>query len=117
MAIKRISSSRCSRVRSTLGSRNSAKYFRGLSIPLSHPTQPNSHIAIKMRLPCSLEGGVTTAIVFGNGGDDAQPQHKSRDCEHSAQNPRRGIANRQAFQIYALHVKPPFRFAGNLCPG
>src|SRR5271165_141573 len=52
MAIKRISSSRCSRVRSTLGSRNSAKYFRGLSVPLSHPTQPNSHIAIKMRLPC-----------------------------------------------------------------
>src|SRR5271165_5524996 len=51
MAIKSISFSRCSRVRSTLGSRNSAKYFRGLSIPLSHPTPPNSHIAIKMRLP------------------------------------------------------------------
>src|SRR5271165_5294984 len=52
MVIKSISSSKCSRVRSTLGSRNSAKYFRGLSIPPSHPTQPNSHIAIKMRLPC-----------------------------------------------------------------
>src|SRR5271165_1416821 len=51
MVIKSISSSKCSRVRSTLGSRNSAKYFRGLSIPPSHPTQPNSHIAIKMRLP------------------------------------------------------------------
>jgi len=32
----------------------------------------------------SLESGVATAIVVSSGGDDAQPQHKSRDCEHSA---------------------------------
>src|SRR5664279_471156 len=52
MAIKRISSSKCSRVRSTRGSRKSAKYFRGLSISPSQLATTAPHIAIKMRLPC-----------------------------------------------------------------
>ncbi|HET9283440.1 MAG TPA: hypothetical protein VFR24_15910, partial [Candidatus Angelobacter sp.] len=46
-----ISSSRCSRVRSTRGSRNSAKYFRGFSISPSHLPKPFVHIAFKMRRP------------------------------------------------------------------
>src|ERR1035441_3048055 len=53
MAIKRISSSKCSRVRSTRGSRKSAKYFRGLSISPSQLATTAPHIAIKMRLPCT----------------------------------------------------------------
>ncbi|MGA3264770.1 MAG: hypothetical protein ABSC47_12090, partial [Terracidiphilus sp.] len=39
------------RVRSTRGSRKSAKYFRGLSISPSQPAKPFLHIVIKMRLP------------------------------------------------------------------
>src|ERR1039457_4211298 len=53
MAIKRISSSKCSRVHSTRGSRKSAKYFRGLSISPSQLATTAPHIAIKMRLPCT----------------------------------------------------------------
>src|SRR6266853_2289156 len=54
IAISRISSSKCSRFRSTRGSRNSAKYFRGFSISPSHPAKRLPHIAIYMRRPCSL---------------------------------------------------------------
>lgn len=56
----------------------------------------------------ALESGIATAAVVSSGGHDTQPQHKSRDCERSAQKPRRGTANRETFQIYALHVKSPF---------
>ena len=49
--INRISSSRCSRFRSTRGSRNSAKYFRGLSISPSRPSTDPLYIAIYMRRP------------------------------------------------------------------
>src|SRR6266852_1659688 len=40
IAINKISSSKCSRFRSTRGSRTSAKYFRGFSISPSHPFPP-----------------------------------------------------------------------------
>src|SRR5437660_462468 len=52
IAISRISSSKCSRFRSTRGSRNSAKYFRGFSISPSHLAKRLPHIAIYMRQPC-----------------------------------------------------------------
>src|SRR5712691_2611335 len=51
IAISRISSSKCSRFRSTRGSRNSAKYFRGFSISPSHLAKRLPHIAIYMRRP------------------------------------------------------------------
>src|SRR5664280_3876749 len=63
MAIKRISSSKCSRVRSTRGSRKSAKYFRGLSISPSQLATTAPHIAIKMRLPWYGGGLVTDKQV------------------------------------------------------
>src|SRR3989442_6666137 len=51
IAISRISSSKCSRFRSTRGSRNSAKCFRGFSISPSHLAKRLPHIAIYMRRP------------------------------------------------------------------
>src|SRR5450759_309215 len=63
IAIKRISSRTCSRFRSTRGSRNSAKYFRGLYIsPSPTKTQPLP-IAIYMRRPC----GHQPAVLSGRG--------------------------------------------------
>src|SRR5271169_3767438 len=64
MAIQRISSRKCSRVRSTRGSRKSAKYFRGLSISPSQLATTAPHIAIKIRLPCEKDPPSGILAVF-----------------------------------------------------